>query len=68
MKGNFLKAELVCLGLQSKQIIEILREEYGITANVYDISRAISGNGKFPKHDRIRAKLWDYVGKHRVQR
>lgn len=68
MKGNFLKAELVCLGLQSKQIIEILREEYGVTAHVSEISRAISGSGKYPKHDQIRAKLWDYIGKHRVQR
>lgn len=64
-KPNLIRSELLALGISNKQMVQILREEYGIIVCDQSFSNAASGYGKCPYHERIRRACWDYIRKHK---
>ena len=58
-----IRAELLALGIKCKDMIEILKSEYGIVVDKSHFSEMINGKDNSPKGIKVRNACWDYINK-----
>ena len=59
VSGKALRLEMLKKDLKQVDCVKILADQYGITANVQEVSRAINGVDRYPKAVKICESIWE---------